>query len=87
MQLFSKIEGGVAIVRKPKGFQAQTDLYSRDQQVFIKVGSGFLRISDKLGDAYLTVHTDYKVLELEGEGVKLVGNKAPTFSASKGWGN
>jgi len=87
MQLFNKIEGGVAIVRKPKGFQAQVDLYSRGVQVFIKTGSGFLRISDKLGDSYLTVHPDYKVLELEGVGVKLDGNKAPTFSAAKGWGS
>jgi hypothetical protein len=88
MQLFNKIEGGVAVVRNPKGFLVQAELYSRGSQVFIKTGSGFLRISDRLGDAYLTVHTDYKVLELEGDGVKLEGNKAPLFisKSSSGWG-
>lgn len=85
MQLFSKIEGGVAVVRKPKGFMAQMDIYSRAGQVYLKTGSGFLRISDKLGDTYLTVHPDYKVLELEGEGVKLDGNKAPKFAPNRGW--
>lgn len=79
MQLFNKIEGGVAIVRKPKGFMSQLDIYSRGSQVFIKTGSGFLRISDKLGDAYLTSNTEYKVIELEGEAVILEGNKAPFY--------
>lgn len=87
MNLFSKIEGGVAVVRKPKGFLVQTDIYARAGQVYIKTGGGFLRISDKLGDTYLTVHTDYKVLELEGEGVKLEGNKAPKYAPSRGWSN
>lgn len=86
MNLFNKIEGGVAVIRKPKGFLVQSELYSRAGQVYIKTGGGFLRISDRLGDAYLTVHPDYKVLELDSQGVKLEGNKAPTFNIRNGWG-
>lgn len=82
--LFNEVAGGVAIVRKAPGVLLQVPLYSRGKQVFIKQSGGFVRISDKLGDTYLTVHPSFKVLELEGAGIKLDGAKAPEFSA--GWG-
>ncbi len=90
--LFNKIEGGVAIVRKPKGYLVQAELYSRGHQVYIKTGAGFIRIAENVGDCYLTVNPDYKVLELEAAGVMLLPNKAPSFALpapikSVGWGN
>lgn len=85
VKLFSKIEGGVAIVRKSPGVLVQCEIYSRAGQVFIKASGGFVRIADKFGDEYLTVLTSLKVLELEGDGVKLQGTKAPAFSIG-GWG-
>lgn len=80
--LFSVIDDGVAILRKPKGIHVQAKLYHRDGRVFVGAAGGFIRIGDKL-DTYVTSHPDYKVLELEGTGVKCEGNKAPTFS--RGW--
>jgi len=82
--LFTLIDDGVAIVRKPKGVQVQAKLYHRNGQVFIGAAGGFLRISDKF-DTYGTSHPDYKVLELEGTGVKCEGKKAPTYA--RGWSN
>ena len=81
--LFTLIDDGVAIVRKPKGVQVQAKLYHRKGQVFIGAAGGFLRITDCF-DSYGTTHPDYKVLELEGTGIRLEGKKAPVYA--KGWG-
>lgn len=81
--LFNEVAGGVAIVRKAPGVLLQVPLYSRGNQVFIKQSGGFIRIADKFDDTYLTVHPSFKVLELEGDGIRLDGKKAPAFH--QGW--
>lgn len=77
--LFTEVVGGVAIVRQAPGILKQLPLFARKGQVFIKVSGGFVRIGDKLGDKYLTVHPNYSVIELDGEGIKLDGNRAPVY--------
>lgn len=77
--LFSEVVGGVAIVRQAPGILKQLPLFARRGQVFVKHAGGFVRISDKLGDSYLTVHPNLKVLELDGEGIRLEGNRAPSY--------
>ncbi len=69
MQLFHKIEGGVAIVRAGI-YMKQADVYVRGERVFIKAGGGFLRITAKFGDVYSTSHPSTAVVEIEAEGVE-----------------
>lgn len=82
MKPFTLIDDGLAVVRKPKGVFVQTKLYHRDGKIFINAAGGFVRICAKFDDTYTTSHPDYKVLELEGTGVVLIDNKAPSVS----WG-
>lgn len=82
MLLFHKIEGGVAIVRS-KSLMYQHDLYARGDQIFIKRGAGFIRITNKFGERYGTVLPDTSVDELEGEGVILKGKDAPRYESCK----
>ena len=68
MQLFTKIEGAVAIVRVGV-YLKQMDLYARGDRVYLKMSAGFCRIAGQFGNEYVTVNTDVKVLEWEGDGI------------------
>lgn len=83
MELFTLIDDGVAIIRKPPGVFVQAKLYHRGGKVFVGAAGGFVRITDKF-DTYGTSHPNIKVLELSGTGVNLEGTKAPTYA--RGWG-
>lgn len=61
VELFHKIEGGVAVMRS-KGLYRQVDLYSRGGGLYAKWSVGFLRL---MGDRH-TAKTDVAV-----EGVNL----------------
>lgn len=68
MNLFHKVEGGVAIVRDGI-YLKQLDVYVRGDRVYIRIGSGYARITAKFGEAYGTVNPKVAVLEIEAEGV------------------
>jgi hypothetical protein len=81
MDLFNEITGGVAIIRKAPGILKQVPIYSRKSHVYIKELGGFIRVCERLSknEPYLTIHPNYKVIELEGEWLVLDGNKAPRY--------
>jgi len=83
MELFTLIDDGVAIIRKPPGVFMQTKLYHRGGDVYINAAGGFVRICAKF-DTYGTTHPNIKVLELSGRNVVLHQKNAPAYR--QGWG-
>lgn len=74
MDLFHRIDGSAVITRHKHGILKQGELYARGTTVYIRIGSGFCRIVQKLGSEFLTTHLDTKVLEFEGDGVITASN-------------
>ena len=64
MTPFTKVPNGSVLVRKPKGFLEQMDLYKRGENLYIKARNGFLLVI-KHGNNYRACHMDYTILELE----------------------
>lgn len=77
MDLFHIIDDGVAIVRLAGKRYRQVKIYRRAQHVFAGIGSDFVRLLCA-GET-----TDPRVswLEVEGPGVRLTGNRVPSFEA------
>lgn len=86
MELFTLIEDGQAIIRKPKGVHKQVKLYQRDGKVYIGEAGGFIQVRRKWGDEpFGTSHPDIKVIDLEGKGIVFKDNDAPAYKPSSGW--
>lgn len=81
MNLFHKIEGAVAIVRRGPVYE-QSDVYARGGQFFISHSGGFIRVGAPFGDSYGTGHPDIKVLEIEGIDIALPKGTAPTYTGT-----
>lgn len=86
MQLFTKIDDGLAIVRLKGSLYKQLPIYHREGKVFIGISGGFLRITDKF-DTYGTANPDIKVVDIEGTGLILDEKKAPTYGQENKQGN
>ena len=86
MELFTQIEDGVAIIRKPKGIHKQVKLYHRDGKVYFGDAGGFIQVRRKWGnDPYGTGHPNISVIELEGKGIVFKDLEPPAFQP-QGWG-
>lgn len=79
--MFNVIEGGYAIVRKPKGIFIQAKIYHRLGLVYFAASGGFIRIADRFGNRYTTSHPDFYVEEISGAEaeISLDGEKAPRY--------
>ena len=64
--MITRIEGAVAICRRKSGLIAQLDCYTYKGKLYVKVCSGFARVSDRFGDDWLTTNIDTKVIEFSG---------------------
>jgi hypothetical protein len=82
MELFSKIEDAVAIVRYPKGVVKQVGMYRRGAQVFVPHAGGFIRLVHMFDGVHSTSHPDIKVIDFEADGVTVVKSVA-TFNMGK----
>lgn len=82
MDLFHKIEGAVAIVRRKNGVMAQTDMYRRGERIFVPAPGGYVRVVTKLGNEFGTGHPDIKVVEFEADGVTLKGGLEPRYGGA-----
>lgn len=71
MELFSKIDDALAIVRLPKGVHKQVGMYRRGETVYIAHGGGYVRVVQRFGkeDTLSTTHPDVKVIDFEANGV------------------
>lgn len=70
MEQFSIIDEALAFVRLHRGVHKILDVYRRNDRLFVRHGSGFIRICSKLPEGgYTTTHPDVKVLELEVKGL------------------
>lgn len=86
MELFTLVEDGSAIIRKPKGVHKQVKLYHRDGNVYVGEAGGFIRVRRKWGnDPYSTDHPDIKVIDLEGKNLVFKELEAPAYKP-QGWG-
>lgn len=74
MDVFSQIDGALAIVRYPKGVFKQVKLYHRKTRVYIPHAGGFILVrgQDICSDAYFTSHPDIKLIEYDAPGVESV---------------
>lgn len=81
MDLFHKIDDGVAIVRLAKGVHKQVPLYRRADRVFIGHGGGFVRVCAPFNGTFGTGNPNVSVLEMEGPGVDLTRGE-PRFVAA-----
>lgn len=64
MAFFTKIDGAVALTYR-NGVYAQADVYTRNELVFIKQGSGFARVAPPLGGTYATTVPNLRVEEFD----------------------
>lgn len=87
MELFTLIEDGSAIIRKPKGIFKQVKLYHRSGNVYIGEAGGFIQVRRKWGDEpFSTSHPDIKVIDLEGKGLVFKDLNPPAYQP-QGWSN
>lgn len=49
MEVFSKIEDALAIVRYPKGVHKQVGMYHRGETVYVAHGGGYVRVVQRFG--------------------------------------
>lgn len=66
MNLFHRIEDAVAVVRTKGGIYRQLDVYRRGCDVFVRSGTGFVRVLNTRGD---TSVPNVTCMELSAEGV------------------
>jgi len=66
MDLFHRIEDGVAILRSKGGKYAQVDVFHRGADVFIKYAGGYVRVYNSRGDTSVPAVT---VIDIEAPGL------------------
>jgi hypothetical protein len=64
VDLFHRIDDAEAIVRLKGGVYKQTELYRRGDRIFVKHGSGFVRVTALFGDVWGTSAPGVNVLEM-----------------------
>lgn len=64
MSFFTKIDGAVALSYKA-GIYQQLDVYTRNQLVFVKVGSGFARVAPQIGGRHPTTVPNLHIEEFD----------------------
>jgi hypothetical protein len=65
VQLFHRIDDAEAIVRLKGGVFKQTELYRRGDRIYVKHGSGFVRLcGGKLGDHWGTSAPGVNVIDM-----------------------
>lgn len=69
MHLFHKIEGAVAILRGKGGIYRQVDVYHRGRAIFVRCGSGFLKVTSAFGGRWGTSNPDTFVEGIDGGGL------------------
>lgn len=64
MDLFHRIDDAEAIVRIKGGIFKQTEVYRRGERIYVKHGSGFVRLCAHFGESYGTSSPSVNVIEI-----------------------
>jgi hypothetical protein len=64
MDLFHRIDDAEAIVRVKGGVFKQSEVFRRRDRIYVKHGSGFIRVTAKFGDTWGTSAPGVNVLDI-----------------------
>lgn len=88
MDLFHRIDDAQAIVRAKGGVFKQAEVYRRRDRLYIKHGSGFIRITTKFGETWGTSAPNVNVVDITqdvpGMFVGNDGKKEPRWTGDHG---
>lgn len=77
MKTLTIIEGARAWARAKGGTFKQLDVYRRGDRLFVRNGSGFVRLEARFDERYPTSNPDLVVLELDVDGLRHDRNQIP----------